>query len=90
MFPRLLAAVQKKKKKPFDETSLELAFQSLEAGDTQIAKELLEMYMTSKGEPFNDSEFRDMLSHLAIRRSGLVDWKSYVRDIVEAINNDKI
>lgn len=90
MFPRLLAAVQKKNKNVLTETSLELAFQSLETGDLPLTKERLSMYMTSKGEPFNDIELKDMLSHLAIRRSGLVDWKSFVKDLVESINNDKI
>ncbi|KAI1720777.1 EF-hand calcium-binding domain-containing protein 2 [Ditylenchus destructor] len=84
LIPRLMVAVQEKKWKPKDETTIEFAFRSLEMGE-QLTRDRLENYIRSRGEPFSEAEFKEMLSHLAIRRSGIVDWKSYVKDITESL-----
>ncbi|KAE9554366.1 hypothetical protein FO519_002425 [Halicephalobus sp. NKZ332] len=83
--PRLLSQLQNEdsKFKPASDEILEAAFRTLidhNKGEG-LTKEKLENLMTSRGEFLSDSEMTEMKSHLSIRKNGILDWRSYVRDI---------
>lgn len=76
-----------------------MAFHSLEShAAAEMNKERLSAFLKHRGEcstvaffegnisgeALSDSEFNEMLSHMAIRRSGIIDWKGYIRDLFES------
>jgi Ca2+-binding EF-hand superfamily protein len=102
--PRLLAAVDEKRWRPTDGATLELAFLSLEALENPdlfhpeqqqgliqqplLTRERLEHYMQNMGEPLSGHEMRDMLAHMAVGKSGVVEWRAYVRELLESWGGD--
>ena len=85
VMPRLLSQLQNEdtKFKPASDEVLESAFRTLidhNKGEG-LTKEKLESFMMSRGEPLMDSEMAEMKSHLSIRKNGIVDWRSYIKDI---------
>uniref|UniRef100_A0A914CBE5 EF-hand domain-containing protein n=1 Tax=Acrobeloides nanus TaxID=290746 RepID=A0A914CBE5_9BILA len=91
LLPRLLQALEDEKWLPYPPEILEAAFQAIENDVGVITKDKLRNLMTTRGEPLNDVELKEMLSHLSVRRNGNVDWKYYIHDFVECIRSvDKL
>ncbi|KAH7725080.1 EF-hand calcium-binding domain-containing protein 2 [Aphelenchoides avenae] len=85
LMPRLFSAMLEEKFYPKGEAILEAAFRALEDNDPPLTRERLEQYMSTRGEPLSEAELKEMSGHLAIKRHGIVDYKSYIRDVMYAI-----
>jgi len=54
-----------------------------------LTRERLEHYMQNMGEPLTAHEMRDMLAHMAVGKSGVVEWRAYVRELLESWGGDE-
>uniref|UniRef100_A0AC35G3E1 Uncharacterized protein n=1 Tax=Panagrolaimus sp. PS1159 TaxID=55785 RepID=A0AC35G3E1_9BILA len=84
LVPRLLSQLQTTDKafNPPTFAELETAFHTiLEQCPEGLTKEKITQLLTSRGEPLNDVEMAEMISHLPIRKNKIMDWKAYCRDI---------
>uniref|UniRef100_A0A7E4VHS8 EF-hand domain-containing protein n=1 Tax=Panagrellus redivivus TaxID=6233 RepID=A0A7E4VHS8_PANRE len=59
------------------------------AGSDALTKEKFVSLMTTHGEVLSENEVNEMLSHLSIRKNGIIDWRAYIRDVRLAIDERK-
>ena len=84
LIPRLLSQLQASDKAfaPPSVNDLEAAFRTLlDQNSEGLTKEKLVQLMSTRGEPLNETEMAEMVSHLPIRKNKIIDWKAYCRDI---------
>ncbi|CAD5224224.1 unnamed protein product [Bursaphelenchus okinawaensis] len=79
--PQLISAMKDETMKPPSEARLQAAFRTIEERFDPLTKDKLEKCLMSRGEPLSQNEMTDMLNHLTVKKSGMVDWTAYIRDI---------
>ncbi|CAD5232066.1 unnamed protein product [Bursaphelenchus xylophilus] len=80
--PQLISCMKDETMKPPSESQLQAAFRTIEERFDPLTKDKLEKCLTTRGEPLSQNEVADMMNHLTVKKSGVIDWTAYIRDIL--------